>query len=311
MEELKKCLDILLLNRNVRLDRFDADYLDDFHYIMRENYNINSCEKNSNDVFDKIIEILNKYFNGNIIDNTPLEKVSKILKDCILNKSDYKPKYSSNEECREHKYHTTNNWEILKNKKDVKSMLTIQKNYSLQSGGTHSAGPNSHFNARFRNQKHELFNNLNPNSKVLSIGNRWKDEIIYIRNQFKLPNTIGLDLFTTDENYVKIGDIHEAPFNDNTFDVVYQKNTFNKLYDLRKALDECVRILKPGGLLVSDDCLDYTIGVNPLARTNVTTNKWYFSYLKNNIDRIIVDIEEKVNFSWLANTGLFAIKIKN
>ena len=140
----------------------------------------------------------------------------------------------------------------------------------------------------------KLFNSFSKDSKILSVGCRWKGEIEFIRNRFNLPYTYGLDLFSGDTDYIKIGDIHGTTFGDNTFDVVYQKNTFNKLYDLRKALNECIRILKPGGVLVSNDCYDYTIGVNPLARTSVTTNKWYFSYLKSNIDTILLDVEQPI-----------------
>ena len=142
------------------------------------------------------------------------------------------------------------------------------------------------------------------------MGNRWKGEIKFIREKFNLPYTYGLDLFSTDTNYVKIGDIHNTTFEDNSFDVIYQKNTFNKLYDLRKALDECLRILKPGGILVSNDCYDYSMGVNLLARTNVTNNKWYFLYLKDKTDSILLDIEQPIQNSWLRNSGLFAVKIK-
>ena len=42
---------------------------------------------------------------------------------------------------------------------------------------------------------------------------------------------------------------------------------------------------------------------------SVTTNKWYFSYLKSNIDTILLDIEQPIKNSWLKNTGLFAVKI--
>ena len=37
-------------------------------------------------------------------------------------------------------------------------------------------------------------------------------------------------------DYIKIGDIHGTTFGDNTFDVVYQKNTFNKLYEYKCGL---------------------------------------------------------------------------
>ena len=53
--------------------------------------------------------------------------------------------------------------------------------------------------------------------------------------------------------------MHDMPFEDNTFDVVYQKNTFNKSYNIRKCLDECVRVLVDGGVIISDEILGYNI----------------------------------------------------
>ena len=52
LEQIKKSLDSLLLNRETRVDRFDGDYLDDFHFIMKENYNIDSIEDESNQYFN-------------------------------------------------------------------------------------------------------------------------------------------------------------------------------------------------------------------------------------------------------------------
>jgi len=311
MEKITDCLDKLLLNRNIRLDRYDANYIDDFHFIMKENYDIDSCKKGHNDIFDTLILLLKTDYHTEYEETDSLLLVTEVLKGILQNEHRYKPKISSDKDIIEHNYNNIPNWESLKKKNDVTSMLEIQIKYSLQSGGNlNNVSPDSHFNARFANEKHVLFNTFDKTYNILSVGNRWKDEIVYIRDKFNLPNTIGLDLFSNDNNYVKIGDIHNTKFDDNTFDVIYQKNTFNKLYDLRKALIECMRILKPGGLLISDDCYDYSMGVNPLARTNVTTNKWYFSFMKDNIDKILIDIENPINLTWLRNTGLFAIKIK-
>ena len=311
MDELLNCLNLLLLNRKERLDRFDASYIDDFHFILAENYGITNCGKSSNTTFNKLIEILKNECGKELDESTSLREVTTLLQGLNFDRSKYLPHISSDETCKKHKYHTISNWDKLKSEQTVKSKLEIQRLYSLQSGGSRdNNNPAGHFEARFSEHQNKLFNTFSKDSKILSVGNRWKGEIKFIRENFNLPYTYGLDLFSTDTNYVKIGDIHNTTFEDNSFDVIYQKNTFNKLYDLRKALDECLRILKPNGILISNDCYDYTIGVNPLARSNVTTNKWYFSYLKSSIDSILLDIEQPIENSWLRNSGLFAVKIK-
>ena len=312
MSTLMESLKNLLLNRSVRLDRFDADYIDDFHFIMKENYNIHTCKRGINDDFDNVCKILTDKSGFQINENTSVEELSKILKD-VEWKSVFKPKITPKSAHVKYNYNTIKGWNEIKDKKDIGTINDIQKKYSLRQGAD-GPGGRTCFSIRFNNEKHNLFSKLNSKSHVLSIGCRWVGEIKYIRNTFNLPNTFGLDLFSKDEEYVKVGDIHKAPFEDNTFDVVYQKNTFNKLYDLRKALDECIRILKPGGLLVSDDCLDYIIGVNPVARSNVTSNGWFIAYLKNHIDKVVLNIESPAtppaDSLWRNKEGLIVIKIK-
>ena len=311
MDELLNCLNILLLNRTERLDRFDASYIDDFHFILAENYDITNCGKSSNTAFNKLIEILKIECGKELDENISLREVTTLLQGLNFDKSKYLPHISSDKTCKKHKYNTISNWDKLKSEQTVKSKLEIQRLYSLQSGGNRNVSdPKIHFEARFSKYQNQLFNTFPKNFHILSVGNRWKGEIEFIRKKFNLPNTYGLDLFSEDINYVKIGDIHNTKFEDNTYDVVYQKNTFNKLYDLRKALNECIRILKPNGILISNDCYDYSVGVNPLARTSVTNNKWYFLYLKDKIDIILLDIEQPIQNSWLRNSGLFAVKIK-
>ena len=313
MNELVEPLNRLLNERYVRLDRFDADYIDDFHLIMRENYKISNCKKGINNDFDKICEIITNKYSKNFDENVTIEEISEILKNEISDRSLFKPKITPKNEHTKYNYHTIKNWDNIKDNKDVETINEIQSKYSLRQGANGSGGKTC-FAIRFSTEKHTLFNSFNSSSHILSIGCRWVDEIKYIRQEFNLPNTIGLDLFSDNEDYVKVGDIHKAPFDDNTFDFIYKKNKFNKLYDLRKALDECVRILKPGGFLVTDDCLDYTIGVNPVARSNVTSNKWFIMYLQDNIDSVVLDIENPATPSadrvWRKKEGLLVIKIK-
>ena len=314
MERLTEYLKKLLLGRSSRLDRFDTTYIDDFHLIMKENYNIidyKDREKNSD--FDNMCQTLINDFNEDINENTRMEEITDILKKHISDPRMFMPKHTPVDKHTTYHYTTITDWDNIKDRKDIQTINEIQKKYSLRQGASGDGGKGC-FSIRFNNEKENLFRNLNPNSHVLSIGCRWVDEIKYIRKTFNIPNTFGLDLFSKDENYVKMGDIHKAPFPDNSFDVVYQKNTFNKLYDLRKALDECVRILKPGGLLISDDCLDYTIGVNPVARSNVTSNSWFIAYLKDHIGEVILDVERAAtpfaDRAWRKKEGLLAIKIK-
>ena len=152
----------------------------------------------------------------------------------------------------------------------------------------------------------------NPDVKMLTLGPRWPAEITYIREKFGI-DAMGLDLFSIDESKIVIGDMHEMPFEDNSYDIVYEKNTYNKSYDFRKALDESVRVLKPGGLLIYDECMDYVEGCSENARTNLKSHKWTEIYLKDNIQEVVYSKEipafEK-DKHWLGKVGLFAARIK-
>jgi len=46
------------------------------------------------------------------------------------------------------------------------------------------------------------------------------------------------------------GDACEMPFLNNFFDGIYAKNTFEHIWDKNKAIKECIRVLKPGALIL-------------------------------------------------------------
>ena len=92
--------------------------------------------------------------------------------------------------------------------------------------------------------------------------------------------------------------------------MIYQKNTFNKSYDIRKALEECVRVLRPGGILVSDECLDYVDGVSEIARTNIVSNEWYLNCLRDNVEKVVFNKEWTASASFIRKSGGIALKIK-
>jgi SAM-dependent methyltransferase len=148
--------------------------------------------------------------------------------------------------------------------------------------------------------------------QVLTLGPRWVGEIHYFRDVIGFSNAIGLDLFSKDTNLVRIGDMHCMPFADSTFGLVYQRNTFNKAYDIRKALEECQRVLRDGGILISDECLAYTDGVSEVGRTSITHNKWYLQFFGDAVEEVLRDAEAPSlpNDTWIERVGQIAIKLR-
>lgn len=311
IEQIKQCLDNLLLNRDTRVDRFDGDYIDDFHFILKENYDITSFEDNTNNDFNTLKQ------------NYPETKTIKNLQSAIkntegLNISKYGPKISPSSTKQSYGYTRVPIWgevdSVKKTDDNVDVLNKLQAEYSIQSGGNATGVKPEGFWVRegLTEKKEEIFNNICLNGEqksVLCIGPRWVEEITFISDKFKC-NAVGLDLFSKDKDLITVGDMHDMPFEDNMFDVVYQKNTFNKSYDIRTCLDECIRVLKPGGVIISDECLGYTIGVNELARTSINRNSWYSAYLKNHISEVLVDAEVNPGYNWIELGGLFAARIK-
>lgn len=54
------------------------------------------------------------------------------------------------------------------------------------------------------------------------------------------------------------GDVHELKYSDDSFDIVIMDNILEHLKDFRKALSECKRVLKKGGLLFMNFSLFYS-----------------------------------------------------
>ncbi len=109
---------------------------------------------------------------------------------------------------------------------------------------------------------------LNPDKPSLSIGPRWVTEILYFREIVGLHKHIGLDLFSDDAELVTAGDMHNQPFSDGNFGFVFLKNTADKSYNIRRLVDELLRVVAPGGIIVIDQICAY--GRNsPLSRTDI------------------------------------------
>jgi hypothetical protein len=102
----------------------------------------------------------------------------------------------------------------------------------------------------------------------LSIGPRWLTEIEYFRKVVRLPRHIGLDLFSDNPEMVTAGDMHDMPFADGHFNFIFLKNTADKSYRIRKLVEELLRVVEPGGVIVIDQICGYG-RCSPLSRTDI------------------------------------------
>jgi len=62
-------------------------------------------------------------------------------------------------------------------------------------------------------------------------------------------------------------DVHALPFARGTFDLVFSRLVLRHIADPYAVLDEAVRVLRPGGTLVLEDCDDGSIVLEPMPRS--------------------------------------------
>jgi SAM-dependent methyltransferase len=83
---------------------------------------------------------------------------------------------------------------------------------------------------------------------VLCVGARNNDEIRYFR-KLGAGYIVGIDLYEVPPDIV-VMDMHDLKFEDNKFDVVYSRHSFEHAYDKHKAAAEFIRVVKQGGVIV-------------------------------------------------------------
>ena len=269
-----------LLDRERIIDRFDANYLDDLPEILRELHGV--TEENAGDNGD-VAELWRLSGRDGDVE---LGALAEALEQLGIDSKRYSPKQAPASVQRRHGYSRVGSWgravglRLGRSGNGQDAINTIQAEYSIQSGGDREV----EFTDLARPETGDPWTPLmiqlretgavRADEPVLTIGPRWTGEIDYFRERLGLQGTIGLDLFSPDEELIKVGDMHDMPFEDDTFGLVYQRNTFDKSYDIRAALRECVRVLRDGGVLITDDCYAYTEGVSELSgRASSTTTR--------------------------------------
>jgi len=314
MSELKKAVQDILNEKPILMESYDSTFLHDFHHILRENFGIT-------DVNHKKIANIVKLANASNVETT--EALRDVLKE-QLDESDFSTREMSDDLKKRLRYNQIKNFDGTKDTtyhESIKKVQEFQIGISHMQGGVRditSADFERNWGGRTPEMREKLNSTLhfekgvNPNIKMLTIGPRWPAEITYIREKFSI-DAMGLDLFSIDKSKIMEGDMHDMPIEDNTYDIVYEKNTFNKSYNFRKALDESVRVLKNGGLLIYDECMDYVAGCSENARTNLKSHKWTEIYLGDSIEEVIYSKQEKAPENqqhWLGQVGLFIARIK-
>lgn len=89
---------------------------------------------------------------------------------------------------------------------------------------------------------------VKPDWKILIIGPRNEHDLLFL-NGYGIPwkSMTGLDLISYSSR-IKLGDMHAMPFEDNRFDAVIFGWTLSYSATPKKAVDEVIRVLKPGGI---------------------------------------------------------------
>ena len=112
-------------------------------------------------------------------------------------------------------------------------------------------------------------NSFKENAKVLFIGPRAESELFLAKSYgFKWKNLVGLDLISYSPKVV-LGDMHEMPFDSNSFDVVVMGWVITYSQTPKIAMDEVVRVLKPNGYC--------SVGAehNPMSIEEIKSKKGY------------------------------------
>ena len=315
VEAAERILD-RLLDREQLIDRFDASYLDDLPEILREVHGVTAANAAEHADVAELWRLAGR--DGDVV----LEELAPALEQLGVDEKRYSPKEAPARVRRRHGYSRVGSWRraaglrLGRGGNGQDAVNRVQAEYSIQSGGAQEVA----FTDLARPETGDPWTPLmirlresgvvGEDEPVLTIGPRWTGEIDYFRERLGLKGTIGLDLFSPDEELIKVGDMHDMPFEDDTFGLVYQRNTFDKSYDIRAALRECVRVLRDGGVLITDDCYAYTDGVSELSRTSIKHNVQVLRVLGEHAGEVLHDRETDSDETWIARVGQLAVMIK-
>lgn len=115
--------------------------------------------------------------------------------------------------------------------------------------------------------------------KTLCIGPKNEGELLtYWAHGFKFKNISGVDLFSYSPK-IKVMDLHDLKFANNSFDTISCGWVLKYCYDLKKAVSEIVRVSKDGALL--------TIGFTVESEKSMKNNEWVANQVEGGLEQIL------------------------
>ena len=168
---------------------------------------------------------------------------------------------------------------------------------------------------RFIQSRSQLIERLTKTAKnhnlkcksILSVGSRDDNELDNISCFFPKAEVRGLDLFSASPR-ITTGDMHNMPFDDNSFDATIAIHSMEHSYDPSKSLGEMFRVTKEGGVI----CIEVPV----CFETNATDRTDYKNLLnllsffkKDSIEVLWEELENRESFSKPPNLRVIVQKI--
>lgn len=135
---------------------------------------------------------------------------------------------------------------------------------------------------------------LDSDSRVLSIGPRTEGELFNIAaHGFDMRRIRGIDLISYSP-LVDLGDMHQLPYEDNSWDAVVCGWVFAYSENKKQAASEVVRVCRPGGVIgvgveynpLDAESIERTIGYVPGASDRITSVNQLLDLFNGNVDKI-------------------------
>ncbi|HVL68429.1 MAG TPA: class I SAM-dependent methyltransferase [Vicinamibacterales bacterium] len=304
------------------IDRFDATYLDDFPHILRENFGLTEANFAGSFIERRFSDMWRTFTQR---DGTlSIAGVCAFIREVGVDPAQFAPPVAPRKANKQNNLHLVSTFDEAEKRRftseaDLDFLKQFQVQISLVSGGE-AQQDWEHFPTRWTTEGREPWSDfikgllssgaLHADSAALDIGPRYLSEIRYFREELGLRQTIGLDLFTKDEALIKVADMHAMPFPDNSFDLIFTRATHDKAYDIRKAIAEQVRVTRPGGIIISDDGVNYVDGVSPLARTDLKSTGGLLKLFGSAVGRILYRKDLLSRNYFTRRQALLAIEIR-
>ena len=111
----------------------------------------------------------------------------------------------------------------------------------------------------------------------------------------KTNNVIGIDLFSLSDS-IKIADMHDLPFTDNSFDVIFSIHSMEHSYNPSKALLEIYRTIKMNGIFSIEVPINFKI--TEFDRKDFKSIEHLYSFFDHSKVKLIWhEVEDRSNIS--------------